>query len=109
MNQKTDDDAENDVSDTLKMLCKIYRSPKKMEMYLFVKHEEDLEPVPESLLKQFGKPELVMPMMLGPERTLARADSVEVIKALTEQGYYLQMPPRPDVEMAMLRQKNEKL
>ncbi|MEH6637995.1 MAG: YcgL domain-containing protein [Porticoccaceae bacterium] len=90
-------------------LCKIYRSPKQSGMYLYVNHEGDLKPVPEALLTKFGKPELAMPIMLGPERKLARVDIADVLKALEEQGYYLQMPPRPDQYMADMRQKNEKL
>lgn len=92
-----------------KVLCKIYRSPKQSGMYLYVNHEGDLKPVPEALLTRFGKPELAMPIMLDPERKLARVDIADVLKALAEQGYYLQMPPRPDQYMADMRQKNEKL
>lgn len=91
------------------VLCKIYRSPLRMEMYLFVDHQDDLAPVPETLLEIFGQPELVISVLISRERKLARVDSVDVLKALAEQGYYLQMPSQPDTYMAGLRQKNEKL
>ena len=90
-------------------LCKVYRSTKRAEMYLFVTHENDLSPVPEALLARFGKPEFVMSMALGAERKLARSDMVEVMAALKGEGFYLQMPPGPEVYMANVGQKNEKL
>lgn len=97
------------MTEIAKVLCKIYRSSQQAEMYLYVNHEDDLSPVPELLLKKFGNPELVMSTALSSERKLARVDAGDVLKALAEQGYYLQMPPPPDQYMAGLRQKNEKL
>jgi|TARA_B110000495_G_C22735486_1_gene431440 uncharacterized protein len=78
------------------MLCSIYRSPKKEGMYLYVEKKEGLGRLPESLLKIFGKPKLAMTLLLKPERKLARVDREDVIKGITEQGFYLQMPPKPE-------------
>ena len=75
----------------MKRLCQIYRSPRRGEMYLFVDKERGLEDVPEVLLRQFGKPEPVMTLLLAPERRLARADTAEVLAQIEEQGFYLQM------------------
>ena len=75
------------------LLCEIFRSSKKEEMYLYVERARGLEDVPEALLGQFGEPESVMTLMLSPERKLARADVVEVLQKIEEQGFYLQMPP----------------
>jgi uncharacterized protein YcgL (UPF0745 family) len=80
----------------MKQLCAIYRSPKKEGMYLYVDKTQDLARVPEALLKQFGKPELAMTLLLGPDRKLSQANAAEVINAIDEQGYYLQLPPRPE-------------
>lgn len=74
-------------------MCSIYRSSKKEGMYLYVTKSDDLDKVPESLLKTFGKPQHAMDLMLRPERKLARADVREVMEALDDPGYYLQMPP----------------
>lgn len=76
-----------------KILCEIFRSPRKEEMYLYVDKRRGLEPVPEALLERFGKPQPVMTLLLGAERKLARADAVRVVEAIAEKGYYLQLPP----------------
>ncbi len=74
-------------------LLKVYKSRRKADMYLYVDFADDLEQVPEALLKQFGAPELALSLKLAPGRRLARADAVEVLSTVAEQGYYLQMPP----------------
>ena len=79
----------------MKHLCQIYKSPKKEEMYLYVPRERGLEDVPEALLASFGEPVEVMSLVLSADKKLARADVNEVMEALEEQGYYLQMPPTP--------------
>ena len=75
------------------LLCEIYRSSRKEEMYIYVERTRGLQDVPESLLSGFGEPELVMTIPLTPERTLARADVVEVLDNIRVSGFYLQMPP----------------
>ncbi len=92
-----------------KQLCTIYRSPKKEGMYLYVDKNEDLSRVPESLLQRFGKPELAMTLALSADRKLARADVGKVLESITEQGYYLQMPPSPEQYLQEMRNKNSKL
>ena len=71
----------------------IYRSPRKPEMYLYVDKKRALEDVPDSLLAGFGEPQPVMSLMLEPGRKLARADAAQVLAQISEQGFYLQMPP----------------
>jgi len=75
------------------MLCQVFKSPRKEQMYLFVAQQAGLEEVPESLLVSFGEPESIMVIELTPERNLARANAVEVFEAIEAQGFYLQMPP----------------
>ncbi|MBQ0713466.1 MAG: YcgL domain-containing protein [Porticoccus sp.] len=87
-------------------ICSIYRSPKEEGMYLYVDKKNDLESVPEALLKRFGKPELAMTLLLTPEKKLARADVKRVLEMIEEKGFYLQIPPRPDEIMQELRNKN---
>ena len=76
-----------------KMICSIYRSPKKDEMYLYVAKSVGLEKVPEQLLTMFGKPQHRMDMLLTPEKELARAKASDILDEMAEKGYYLQMPP----------------
>ncbi|MEE4189956.1 MAG: YcgL domain-containing protein [Halieaceae bacterium] len=75
------------------MLCQVYRSPRKEQMYLYVSKADGLERVPEALLAQFGEPEPIMLLNLDGSRKLARADADEVVAQIDERGYYLQMPP----------------
>lgn len=93
----------------MKKICTVYRSPRREGMYLYVDKAEDLARVPEALLQQFGKPEQAMTLVLTPERKLARADVNRVLDALESTGYFLQMPPQPDMAMRELRDKNSKL
>ena len=87
----------------MKVLCQVYASPRKEEMYLFVDKARGLADVPEALLARFGEPREVMTLVLDPRRKLARADAAEVLERIAGQGYYLQMPPTPQ---ELLRRDN---
>jgi uncharacterized protein YcgL (UPF0745 family) len=76
-------------------LCEVFRSSRREGMYLFVDRSEGMERVPEALLRQFGEPVSVMTLMLTQERSLARADASEVLAAIADKGFFLQLPP-PD-------------
>lgn len=76
-----------------KLQCSVYRSPKKDGMYLYVPKHEPFARVPDALLQTFGTPGHVMDLELTPERRLARASAPDVIDAILQNGYYLQMPP----------------
>ena len=80
----------------MKHLVEIFRSSRKDEMYLYVEKAKGLVDVPGDLMKRFGEPESVMTLVLAPDRKLARADTVEVLQNIEEQGFYLQMPPTAD-------------
>ena len=77
------------------MRCFIYKSPKKDELYLFVKEENNFSEIPEPLMKSFGNPEFVMDLDIHADRQLARSDPEDVLTGLQQQGFFLQMPP-PD-------------
>ena len=92
-----------------KRICSIYRSAKQEGIYLFVDKTEDTQRVPQELLKRLGKIELAMTILIHNQRSLALADPQKVLQSIVEQGYYLQLPPRPDQSMAAIRSKNSKL
>jgi uncharacterized protein len=75
------------------ILCQVFRSSRQQEMYLYVELSRGLRDVPPQLLARFGNATPVMTLHLTPERKLARADASTVIASVTEQGFYLQMPP----------------
>ncbi len=76
------------------MECSVYKSLKKIDNYLFVEKEGDFSRVPQDLLGLLGHLELTMAITLSKERKLARADPLEVMRALEQDGYYLQLPPK---------------
>ncbi|MGB0722266.1 MAG: YcgL domain-containing protein [Gammaproteobacteria bacterium] len=76
--------------------CVIYKSPRKAEMYLYLRDADDFSQVPEALMKSFGEPQRVMDLTLSAGRRLARADVAEVMAGLRGSGFYLQMPPTAD-------------
>ncbi len=77
----------------MNMLCQIYKSARNAEMYLYVEKSQGLKNVPEALLRRFGEPGELMTLLLEPGKKLARAEVNEVMQQITENGFYLQMPP----------------
>ena len=67
-------------------------------MYLYVPYQADeqalLNNLPEGLQKLTGRLQKVMELELSADRPLARARVTEVMGALAEKGFYLQMPPQ---------------
>lgn len=90
-------------------LCTIYKTRKHPDLYLFVRQQDDLTLVPEALLAHFGTPEKVTTLALTRTRKLAQANAAEVLAALDERGYYLQLPPPRGDEMAAMAARNVKL
>lgn len=81
----------------MKRICSVYRSASHEGMYLYVDKAEALSRVPEALMQRFGKAEHAMVLVLDPDKELARADAARVLEAISEQGFYLQLPPQPEV------------
>ncbi len=79
------------------MNCAIYKGSKKADHYLYIEREDDFDQVPQHLLEMLGELSLVINIELSEERRLAQADVKKVMQSLAEQGYYFQMPPRPEI------------
>ncbi|NQY62582.1 MAG: YcgL domain-containing protein [Alteromonadaceae bacterium] len=88
------------------MLCVIYKSPKKDQTYLFVKQRDDFSSVPDGLMVTFGTPILVTLINLATKDKLGMADIDKVRSNLTEQGYFLQLPPPQE---NLLKQHKEQM
>lgn len=84
------------------MQCVIYRSSRKADSYLYIEKEDEFSRVPKALIEMLGHLEKVMDLELSTERKLANADINNVRQSLKDQGYYLQMPPRPEIASAAL-------
>jgi uncharacterized protein YcgL (UPF0745 family) len=89
-------------------LVKVYKTRRKVDLYLYVDFQEDLNRVPDELLEQFGRPELALSLVLSSTRSLARADAAEVLSQIESTGYYLQLPPNDGgVEAAIRADRQE--
>lgn len=86
------------------MFCVIYRSARREQLYLYIPRMDDFSSVPSELLHYFGQPQRVMLLPLDGSKSLVNADLAEVKRALTNQGYYLQLPPPAE---DLLRQHQE--
>ena len=85
------------------MHCKVFRSDRKAETYLYLADDLVFADLPEDLREHFGEPAFVMRLKLAKERKLARVDVARVIESLSEQGFYLQLPPKLPVEEEISR------
>ena len=86
------------------MDCVVYRSAKKEETYLYVRvvdDKPDMDSVPEKLRQLLGELQEVIGLDLSADRKLARVDVKEVMEKLKSEGYYLQIPPGPEVTQSI--------
>jgi uncharacterized protein YcgL (UPF0745 family) len=83
--------------------CKIYRSEKKTDTYLYLSAEMEFNDLPVELQQTFGEPAFVMNLLLSPDHTLARVDTGQVLESLEQQGFYLQLPPSLPIEEEISR------
>ena len=88
------------------MLCAIYRSLRKEGTYLYIEKRDDFQKVPALLMQSFGKPQLVTVLNLAKREHLAQVEIEKVKAVLTEQGYYLQLPPPPENLLAAHKASN---
>lgn len=77
------------------MLCAVYKSIRKSQTYLFIAKRDDFSPVPDPLLAQFGPPQLISMLNINLQTKFALAEAEKVLSAITNNGYYLQLPPPP--------------
>ena len=78
-------------------LVDVVKSSRKADTYLYLPQGTDWETLPDSLRSVFGDPQPVLTMKLTSERQLARYSGAEVLAALEDKGFFLQLPPaEPD-------------
>ena len=77
----------------MRLVCQVFRSSRKQEMYLYVDKSRGLQDIPDALMAQFGEGTPVMGLLLTPEKVLARANVNVVLADIKAQGFYLQVPP----------------
>ena len=94
-------------------VIEIFKGHKKEEMYLYVEQKNGLKSVPEDLLATLGQTESVMVLLLTKDKKLARVTASDVLAAIEDPGYFLQMPPSPEAlaeaQIAAMVEAEEKL
>ena len=75
---------------------RVYRSARRAETYIYLPKDDDFEDLPENLREHFGEGTGFLEFWLHEEKYLAQADPQQVLNALREQGFYLQLPPSKD-------------
>ena len=75
------------------MNVSVFKSPKKVELYLYVPKEDGLDKLPKEILVIFGEPAHVLDVELNSDKKLARVKTSDVLDALVSRGYFMQMPP----------------
>ncbi|MBU2875218.1 YcgL domain-containing protein [Marinobacter salexigens] len=83
----------------------VFRSSKKSDTYIFVRRGQNWEELPESLRGIFGNPIHSMDLVMTPERKLARTTGEQVLSALAEKYFFLQMPEEQDSYVVDFRTK----
>lgn len=90
----------------MKTVCSVYRCAKKAGMYIYIDKANGLNVLPEELKKCAGKMTLAMTLVITPNKKLAKAKAENVLAAIDNQGFYVQMPPSLSDEMQAVSQAN---
>ncbi|MBQ0834543.1 YcgL domain-containing protein [Marinobacter sp.] len=70
----------------------VFRSSKKSDTYIFVRRGQKWDELPDSLKTIFGNPVHSMDLIMTPDRKLSRTTGEQVLKAIAEKDFFLQMP-----------------
>ena len=92
------------MSNGLILQVKVLRSKKRDDMYLYLPQDQDYTALPDALRNQFGEAEEFLSFELHEHRSLAVVEAKVVMRAIEEQGFFLQMPIDPVLLNQMMRQ-----
>ena len=73
----------------------IYKTASRAETFLFVPAGVSPDAWPDGLSETFSPAERVMALTLTERQPLAAQPATEVMAAINERGYFLQLPPNP--------------
>lgn len=92
---------------TAKTFVSVFRSSKKADTYLYVRRGQAWEELPDSLQAIFGNPVHAMDLVMTPERKLARTTGKQVLEAIADKDFFLQMPEESSGYVVDFRRKPE--
>ena len=84
---------ENHFGGCILRIGEIFKGKQKAATDLYVDQKEGLRQVPDDLLSSFGQTESVMVLPLTRDKKLARVEATDVLEAIEQHGYFLQIPP----------------
>lgn len=77
-------------------LCAVYKSSRRADTYFYLANKDDFGRVPKTLLEHFGKPVFLMLVPIIKHKTIANIPTQELIEKVNKDGFYLQLPPKPE-------------
>lgn len=80
-------------------LFTIFKGNREQQLYVYVPWGSGEENIPDELRKRMGLLTEVMTLKISPDKKLARAKAANVLKAIKENGYYLQLPPDISIQV----------
>lgn len=83
----------------------VFRSSKKADTYIFVRRGQAWDELPEALRSVFGAPQHAMDLLLTEDRQLARTTGKDVLEAIEEKDFYLQMPDEQEGYVVEFKQR----
>ncbi|WP_166268415.1 YcgL domain-containing protein [Marinobacter caseinilyticus] len=86
----------------------VYRSSKSNDTYVYIKRGKAWTELPDTLKLAFGQPVHTMDLLLDRERKLSRSTGEQVLTAIEDQGFFLQMPEKLESYLVEFKQKVRK-
>ncbi|WP_148862604.1 YcgL domain-containing protein [Marinobacter fonticola] len=90
---------------TERQFVSVFRSSKRADTYLFVRRGQKWDDLPEPLRTIFGAPQHAMDLLLTEERKLSRTTGKQVLQAIEEKDFFLQMPEEHESYIVEFKQK----
>ncbi|MGM0774936.1 MAG: YcgL domain-containing protein [Pseudomonadota bacterium] len=92
---------------TAKTFVSVFRSSKKVDTYIYVRRGQIWDDLPDSLREIFGSPVHAMDLIMTPERKLARTSGRQVLDAIADKDFFLQMPEESSGYVVDFRRRPE--
>lgn len=73
--------------------CRVLASSRQSELYVYLRADLEPDSLPDTLTARTGTLREVMTLALHTQKPLARVDVEQVMRALRERGYFVQLPP----------------
>ncbi len=77
----------------------VYRCHKKAQTYVYLPADQDYADLPEAFVQQFGEASMFLTFALHAQKKLAQVDAGQVMAAIKNQGFFLQLPPQHDYKI----------